>query len=196
MRCVPGWLDMAVTRTHNGLISSEAINALRAAAWKHVGAQDWGLVLARGLGWVCAVDDDHIIGFVNVAWDGGVHAFLLDTTVYACDDPAYAAGHAFSWRSAAGIVLGSADDQLIVRVPGAERRRLDQPIFICSVPAASFELLPDVTPVGRTYRSLVPVRPLGVEAVATVRAAMARYGGPVVVDAGAENRGGERSAAR
>lgn len=73
---------MAVTLIHNAPISSEAINALRAAAWKHVGAQDWGPVLARSLGWVCAVDDARLIGFVNVAWDGGVHAFLLDTTVH------------------------------------------------------------------------------------------------------------------
>lgn len=25
---------------------------------------------------------DQLVGFVNVAWDGGVHAFLLDTTVH------------------------------------------------------------------------------------------------------------------
>jgi GNAT superfamily N-acetyltransferase len=24
-----------------------------------------------------------LVGFVNVAWDGGVHAFLLDTTVHS-----------------------------------------------------------------------------------------------------------------
>jgi GNAT superfamily N-acetyltransferase len=73
---------MAVTLTHNAHISSEVINVLRAASWEHVGAQDWEPILARSLGWVCAVDDEHLIGFVNVAWDGGVHAFLLDTTVH------------------------------------------------------------------------------------------------------------------
>jgi GNAT superfamily N-acetyltransferase len=26
--------------------------------------------------------DERLVGFVNVAWDGGVHAFLLDTTVH------------------------------------------------------------------------------------------------------------------
>ncbi|RYE78152.1 MAG: N-acetyltransferase, partial [Myxococcales bacterium] len=29
----------------------------------------------------CAYSEDRLVGYVNVAWDGGVHAFLLDTTV-------------------------------------------------------------------------------------------------------------------
>jgi GNAT superfamily N-acetyltransferase len=33
------------------------------------------------LGWVCAWEDGTLIGFVNVVWDGGVHAFILDTVV-------------------------------------------------------------------------------------------------------------------
>ncbi|MEV8061120.1 GNAT family N-acetyltransferase, partial [Streptomyces antimycoticus] len=33
------------------------------------------------LGWVCAREDVRLVGFVNVAWDGGVHAFVLDTMV-------------------------------------------------------------------------------------------------------------------
>jgi GNAT superfamily N-acetyltransferase len=39
-------------------------------------------VLKRSLAHVGAYDGDRIVGFVNVAWDGGVHAFLLDTTVH------------------------------------------------------------------------------------------------------------------
>jgi len=30
---------------------------------------------------VCAREDGRLVGFVNVAWDGGVHAFVLDTVV-------------------------------------------------------------------------------------------------------------------
>jgi GNAT superfamily N-acetyltransferase len=30
---------------------------------------------------VCARDGDALVGFVNVAWDGAVHAFVLDTMV-------------------------------------------------------------------------------------------------------------------
>ena len=38
-------------------------------------------MLARSLTYVCAFTRGGLVGFVNVAWDGGVHAFLLDTTV-------------------------------------------------------------------------------------------------------------------
>ncbi|MCO8275871.1 GNAT family N-acetyltransferase [Actinoplanes sp. TRM 88003] len=45
----------------------------------------WSERLARhALTWVGAFDDTGLIGFVQVAWDGGDHAFLLDTAV----DPA------------------------------------------------------------------------------------------------------------
>jgi predicted N-acetyltransferase YhbS len=39
-------------------------------------------VLARSLGYLGAFDGDTLVGFVNVAWDGGSHAFLLDPTVH------------------------------------------------------------------------------------------------------------------
>lgn len=35
----------------------------------------------HSLGWVCARHNGELVGFVNVAWDGGVHAFLLDLLV-------------------------------------------------------------------------------------------------------------------
>ena len=73
---------MTVRLVRDHPVDDDALNALRRAAWERVGDQAWGPVLARGLGWVCALDDDALVGFVNVAWDGGVHAFLLDTTVH------------------------------------------------------------------------------------------------------------------
>jgi GNAT superfamily N-acetyltransferase len=39
----------------------------------------WDRIRDHGLGWVAARDDELLVGFVNVAWDGGDHAFLLDT---------------------------------------------------------------------------------------------------------------------
>lgn len=42
-------------------------------------------ILKRSLTHVGAFDGAMLIGFVNVAWDGGVHAFILDT----CVDPDY-----------------------------------------------------------------------------------------------------------
>jgi GNAT superfamily N-acetyltransferase len=35
----------------------------------------------HSLGWVCARIDEELVGFVNVIWDGGQHAVLLDTMV-------------------------------------------------------------------------------------------------------------------
>jgi len=60
-----------------------ALGRLREAAW---GGQDdgsgWPAILARSLTWVTAHEGERLVGFVNVAWDGGAHAFLLDTTVH------------------------------------------------------------------------------------------------------------------
>ena len=40
----------------------------------------WDRIRPHSLGWVTArLDDGSLVGFVNVAWDGGDHAFLLDT---------------------------------------------------------------------------------------------------------------------
>ncbi|MDP9398334.1 MAG: GNAT family N-acetyltransferase [Actinomycetota bacterium] len=43
----------------------------------------WRSRLQRhSLTWITAYDeDDGLVGFVNIAWDGGRHAFLLDTVV-------------------------------------------------------------------------------------------------------------------
>jgi ribosomal protein S18 acetylase RimI-like enzyme len=40
----------------------------------------WDRIRPRSLGWVVARDREGlVVGFVNVAWDGGDHAFLIDT---------------------------------------------------------------------------------------------------------------------
>ena len=44
--------------------------------------EGWERVLARSLCWVTAHQAGRLIGFVNVAWDGGMRAFLLDTAVH------------------------------------------------------------------------------------------------------------------
>jgi ribosomal protein S18 acetylase RimI-like enzyme len=58
-----------------------AIQALFAAAW---GAAKPGYerVFGHSFTWVAAYGGDELVGFVNVAWDGDVHFFLLDTTVH------------------------------------------------------------------------------------------------------------------
>ena len=74
---------MTITYQWRGDFDNDAINGLHAEAFGHrVLAEDWmARVHRHSLGWVCARDDGDLVGFVNVAWDGGVHAFLLDTMV-------------------------------------------------------------------------------------------------------------------
>jgi GNAT superfamily N-acetyltransferase len=44
----------------------------------------WDRIRPHSLGWVTAhLADETPVGFVNVAWDGGDHAFLIDTKVSA-----------------------------------------------------------------------------------------------------------------
>ena len=66
-----------------GAFDNAEVNELHAEAFGHrVLDDDWIAQVERhSLGWVCARDGDDLVGFVNVAWDGGVHAFVLDTMV-------------------------------------------------------------------------------------------------------------------
>jgi GNAT superfamily N-acetyltransferase len=62
--------------------SNDEMNALWEWAWDDFVWKDFSGILARSLAHVGAYDRQRLIGFVNVAWDGGVHAFLLDTSVH------------------------------------------------------------------------------------------------------------------
>jgi ribosomal protein S18 acetylase RimI-like enzyme len=59
------------------------LNDLHARAFGHeANRRQWSRQLAEhSLGWVCAYHGDTMVGFVNVAWDGGAHAFILDICV-------------------------------------------------------------------------------------------------------------------
>jgi GNAT superfamily N-acetyltransferase len=76
---------MAFTYGWRGDFDNAAVNALHAEAFNHRLLEDdwWGQVQEHSLGWVCARDGAELVGFVNVVWDGGVHAFILDTMVTA-----------------------------------------------------------------------------------------------------------------
>lgn len=63
-------------------VTDDELNALFAAAWNKHSSRDFVPILARSLFYVCAYIDNQLVGFVNFVWDGGVHAFLLDTTVH------------------------------------------------------------------------------------------------------------------
>ncbi|MFE7122461.1 GNAT family N-acetyltransferase [Streptomyces sp. NPDC057654] len=74
---------MTITYEWRGDIDNESIEALHAEGFDHPPlTTDWVAQLRRhSLGWVCARQEGRLVGFVNVAWDGGVHAFILDTVV-------------------------------------------------------------------------------------------------------------------
>ncbi|MBA2455616.1 MAG: GNAT family N-acetyltransferase [Nocardioidaceae bacterium] len=66
-----------------GHFDSSEVNALHAEGFCHALLADdwWSQVNRWSLGWVCAREDEELVGFVNVAWDGVGHAFVLDTLV-------------------------------------------------------------------------------------------------------------------
>jgi GNAT superfamily N-acetyltransferase len=66
-----------------GTFTNAELNALHAEGFEHkLLDDDWlAQVTQHSLGWVTARDDQGLAGFVNVPWDGGVHAFILDTLV-------------------------------------------------------------------------------------------------------------------
>ena len=76
---------MTLTYEWRGDFDNTAVNALHAEGFGHAPLEDdWRTQVRRhSLGWVCAHDGDELVGFVNVAWDGAIHAFLLDTLVAA-----------------------------------------------------------------------------------------------------------------
>lgn len=58
------------------------MRSLMSAAWGRVDETEWAPILARSLAHVGAYDGDRLVGFINVAWDGGIHATVFDTTVH------------------------------------------------------------------------------------------------------------------
>jgi len=76
---------MTVDYEWRGAVLNQEVNRLHAEGFGHrVLDDDWvGQLERHSLGWVTARDGDVLVGFVNVAWDGAVHAFLLDTLTAA-----------------------------------------------------------------------------------------------------------------
>ena len=60
-----------------------AMRDLWLSAWGDAGPASFVPILERSLAHVGAYDGEMLVGFVNVAWDGGIHAFILDTCVAA-----------------------------------------------------------------------------------------------------------------
>ncbi|MFD9791949.1 GNAT family N-acetyltransferase [Streptomyces sp. NPDC059070] len=74
---------MTISHVWRGDFDDAALDELHAEGFGHQpGRTAWRARLERhSLGWVCAYEGDRLVGFVNVIWDGGAHAFVLDTVV-------------------------------------------------------------------------------------------------------------------
>jgi GNAT superfamily N-acetyltransferase len=69
-----------ITYAWRGEISDDELVELVIAHGGRAEPGWWNRVRPHSLGWVMARDAaGRAVGFVNVAWDGGDHAFLLDT---------------------------------------------------------------------------------------------------------------------
>ncbi|MDK4736164.1 GNAT family N-acetyltransferase [Rhizobium sp. CNPSo 3490] len=62
--------------------SPAELTSLWSAAWNTPETPDFSRILPRSLAHIGAYHANRLVGFVNVAWDGGIHAFLLDTSVH------------------------------------------------------------------------------------------------------------------
>lgn len=64
-------------------VDDVALSLLHADAFRETPRMvAWGERLVRhSLSWVGTFDGDRLVGFVNLAWDGDRHAFLLDLVV-------------------------------------------------------------------------------------------------------------------
>jgi GNAT superfamily N-acetyltransferase len=71
-----------------GTFTNQEVNALHAEAFNNrvFDESEWNwaeLVHRHSLGWVVAREGAELVGFVNVVWDGLVHAWLQDIMVAA-----------------------------------------------------------------------------------------------------------------
>jgi ribosomal protein S18 acetylase RimI-like enzyme len=71
-----------ITYSINASVSKDELNELFSAAWGSPFDTNLQNKHRYSLLYVCAYADDSLVGYINVAWDGGIHAFLLDTSVH------------------------------------------------------------------------------------------------------------------
>ena len=75
---------VTITYEWHGDFANDEINRLHAEAFGTEVFDDWdwrAQVAGHSLGWVVAREGKALVGFVNVVWDGLVHAWIQDTMV-------------------------------------------------------------------------------------------------------------------
>jgi GNAT superfamily N-acetyltransferase len=67
----------------NPSVTNPELDELYSAAWpNHQPPFDFTPELRHSLVYVCAYSGEQLVGFVRLAWDGGIHAFVLEPTVH------------------------------------------------------------------------------------------------------------------
>lgn len=76
-------MSTVISYDWRGEFDDAEVDSLHAEGFGHAPAQGdwWRRVNRHSLGWVCARAGGTLVGFVNVAWDGASHGFILDTVV-------------------------------------------------------------------------------------------------------------------
>jgi GNAT superfamily N-acetyltransferase len=76
---------VAITYKWREDFENAEVDALHIEAFQKRKASDdernWRLLVQHSLGWVSARDEGALVGFVNVVWDGLVHAWIQDLMV-------------------------------------------------------------------------------------------------------------------
>jgi GNAT superfamily N-acetyltransferase len=76
---------MTISYIWRGDFNNAELNELHADAFEtrvyDEAEWNWTEQVQHSLGWVVARDDAGLVGFVNVVWDGLVHAWIQDTMV-------------------------------------------------------------------------------------------------------------------
>jgi lincosamide nucleotidyltransferase A/C/D/E len=78
---VPTEAPMGIRYERDAPLSNRDLGDLLQPDLPEAERRDHVAVLERSLLWVCAYEGERLVGFCHLAWDGGVHAFLLDPTV-------------------------------------------------------------------------------------------------------------------
>ena len=73
---------MNITYKTNPSLASAELNELFSAGRDAPETSDWSSVLRHSLAVICAYDEERLVGFVHIAWDGRDHAFVLDPRVH------------------------------------------------------------------------------------------------------------------
>ena len=60
----------------NPPVANDVLTGLFQLSWPDHTSWDFVQVLRHSLAYVCAFHQTRLVGFVNIAWDGGLHAFL------------------------------------------------------------------------------------------------------------------------